>query len=540
MFKIYEYKDGRVSEFGIANEDPLVIAEILIDTFSETKVTKQQIFVYNIEELQAIFIRKVSAENRKFSFTPNGNEFRFDKFRYKGRFGHGFDLFDLSNEKHVRFNTSKLWEDIDDSGDVQASVLRGCSWCELHSLEGRKWNGPQALSRKIMGKISSSDEVNLAGNKAMYGGRRSVFKVGKNEDYVFSYDISNSYANLMAVAPDVSEITNSKNSFECKTSKKAIKFLHRYPPETIVDVFVEFGKESWYPLPYRERDQSISYPPVVKGSYFIFELVRAFEKWDVLKFCCSYIAIPKFTGEVKFPEISEYLDEIESLDRGSFERKALKVALNACWGIAAQQRYRWDTFGEWEFLNPSAPGWTASHWQAAFVTAKIRVILTKMMALAGNNLINCDTDGIMTTKRIKNFTNRMYRTGLYIRNDLVKTGTLFLKNGWIFGKDLVKTIGFRDVNEDNLNLVINGWVENKDEVIIVDKEYVCPVEDKLSDKNWNAIGKIVNQNVKVPLCRGFCIRNGIGNLLDLKSLSRELMRTKRKSDIRKNTRELLL
>ncbi|MHB1669094.1 DNA polymerase [Thiomonas sp.] len=150
------------------------------------------------------------------------------------------------------------------------------------------------------------------------------------------------------------------------------------------------GPFMWGPLPYREKDGSIKYPPRGKGWYWGVEVKAAMRRFPNAVHVSAYYHTD---GERTYP----FRDPIRRDAALRLELKAandpanipLKLALNSLYGILAQRK----GFGTPGTADYRLPPYQCYAW-AGYITAHCRGMLNDAIALAGGQVALVMTDSV--------------------------------------------------------------------------------------------------------------------------------------------------
>ncbi len=292
---------------------------------------------------------------------------------------------------------SFIWDDFDEVLDywqTEIALLERLlgKFRELVYSAGlpiREWHGPGALASYVMKEKKIQEhkskelppEVETASRIAYAGGRFELFKVGRREGPIYSFDINSAYPFAIAQLPSLS----------------MGKWVHRKEPKSVgrfgvyrirLRTAAGFDKAPG-PLFHRDERHNISYPWIVEGWYWSPEayLVSAMQDVEIVE---GWEWIPN-TDEMPFAWVKDmYLQRKEWKRQGIQAQMALKLCMNSLYGKMAQ-RVGWD-----EKRN-RIPPWHQLEW-AGWVTSYTRAKLYRVMTnIPWSDLIGVETDGIYTS-----------------------------------------------------------------------------------------------------------------------------------------------
>lgn len=269
------------------------------------------------------------------------------------------------------------------------------------------WYGPGALANYLRRteKLAEHEwgakeenipkEVHAAAKSAFYGGRFEQFLLGRIEGPVYSLDINSAYPAAFCEVPTLKEggFWRYVNLPSVGADTFGVYYI-RYCDPDWVDMRYRIPKRSlpFQPLPYRDDNGQISYPPIVEGWYWRPEV-------EAVRDC--------FPNKVEIVEGWEWVPADDShpwrdvmgrmfaarkelKKAGSPTQLAYKLAINSMYGKAAQ-RVGWDK-------ENRKPPKSHSLAIAGYITSHCRASLLRVMSQLGTReLIAVETDGIYFT-----------------------------------------------------------------------------------------------------------------------------------------------
>lgn len=256
-------------------------------------------------------------------------------------------------------------------------------------LRIRQWHGPGAIATNAMKTYKVADhmcrdipeDVSQASQYAYAGGRFELFKIGRERNGVYAYDIRSAYPSAITELPSLS---NGEWRHVDSPTQCARFGIYR----------VRFASKAFFtgrPMPffYRDMRHAIHYPNIVEGWYWSPEASLAFslgndarviEGWEYDE-----------DGSRPFAWVNDIYDRRAQWKReGNPSQIALKLLLNSMYGKFAQRV-------GWERAKEGVPTWHQLEW-AGFITSHARARLFKAMLYAykTNSLIGVETDGIFS------------------------------------------------------------------------------------------------------------------------------------------------
>lgn len=294
-------------------------------------------------------------------------------------------------------------------------------------LKITSWHGPGALASHMLTKHGIKDhmdkglplEICEASSYAMFGGRFQGFMAGFYEGPVYDRDINSAYAYAFSLLPSL------RNG----------KWIHTYYPDRDGAKSRRLGLykirytgrygSTLYPLPHREPNSRVCYPPATIGWFHAPEAAivandpnaEFLESWEF-----------EDDGSYPFAWINETFEERLELQRlGDPTEKGLKWGLAALYGQAAQ-RAGWE-----RTLGP--PKWHQLEWAGA-VTSECRAMIYTAAKRAKSSLVSIDTDGFISLAPVMRLPNGFGdNLGQWKATEF--TGILYLQNGiyWLRDQD---------------------------------------------------------------------------------------------------------
>lgn len=256
-------------------------------------------------------------------------------------------------------------------------------------LKIRQWHGPGAIASYALrnnGIAQHMDKeipesVNRAAQYAYAGGRFELFKLGRANTPVYSYDIRSAYPAAIATLPSLADgewkhVTNPTAVVSFGVYR--IRFSHS-----------QLMTDKPMPFFYRDERCAVHFPNGVEGWYWSPEAAIATHLHGDAKIIEGW----EFTdnGERPFSWITDVYNRRAQWKReGNPAQIALKLLMNSMYGKMAQ-RVGWEAKGR-------PPTWHQLEW-AGYITSSTRAKLFHAMMLAyqRNSLLGVETDGIFST-----------------------------------------------------------------------------------------------------------------------------------------------
>ena len=365
----------------------------------------------------------------------------FDSFLFfNSKFGIALRKYKIGTENDLqRIESGKeerpnfVWADIDSIEEYWKTELRyGVQLMDkLRSiLYGadfyiNSWHGPGALASYALGHNNVNlymdrgidPEIRLAAQYAMIGGRFQPFLAGYYEGPVYERDINSAYAYALSKLP---RLDNGK-------------WEHTYYPDRNESASVRLGlyriryngkfSSRPMPLPHRESNGRICYPPATEGWFHAPEaaIVRNDNKADFLE-----AWIYRDDGTYPFDWIVDAFNErliLQSQENAC--EKTLKWMLAALFGQMAQ-RAGWERKG-------MPPKWHQLEWAGA-ITAECRAMIYTAARRAKESLVSIDTDGFISLAPVNVLPNGIGENlGQWKTSE--HTGILYIQNGIYWLRD---------------------------------------------------------------------------------------------------------
>lgn len=272
-------------------------------------------------------------------------------------------------------------------------------------INTRQWHGPGAVAstvlrdRGIRAHMSTlPPEVCSASQHAYYGGRFEQHQIGYHNAPVWQYDIRSAYPAAITRLPSLAGL-------EWKQIGERAKTANKFNPYGIYQISYNAphtdGIREPQPLPWRDNDKSIFYPPDIHASWYWgieLETVRTCKPDATITIHDGWIPT---THPVDFPfqwVKGMYEDRARNKRAGNPVQLAQKLALNSLYGKLAQSKGARLRDGQWQL-----PRYHQLEW-AGWITAATRAHIFRAITLAGSSLIAVETDAVYTTKPLSGLT----------------------------------------------------------------------------------------------------------------------------------------
>lgn len=259
-------------------------------------------------------------------------------------------------------------------------------------LKIRQWHGPGAIATYAMRDKHTAlsmdknipTDVNNAAQYAYAGGRFELFKLGRERNGVYAYDIRSAYPSAITQLPNLSQ-----GYWEYQERPTRIARFGVY--------HIKFANKSFFtprPMPYFYRDarHTIHFPNITEGWYWSPEAELATSLGNDATILEGWVFHDD--GSRPFMWVEEvYEKRAEWKRNGNPSQIALKLLLNSMYGKFAQ-RVGWERAG-------GPPTWHQLEW-AGYVTSHARAKLFRAMveAFKTNDLIGVETDGIFSRREL--------------------------------------------------------------------------------------------------------------------------------------------
>jgi hypothetical protein len=323
---------------------------------------------------------------------------------------------------------------------------------------------------RVLGEIASVSGENELDNKALiwssysfHGGRNELVKQGRTRKTLYSDDISSAHPAQIAELPSMKRgrWVYCKNPTRDQIEQSNMLSMFRVATHRFrLDL-------PFYPLPYRNSDGSVMYPPFVNGVYMRDDVLAAFEWRDtfagqrrdadyaffpeggVIEVSEALFFEPADPNERPFAwvrELFDYRAELLKVDPNDVRAIVIKLMLNSIYGKLAQG-----------VGSPSSPPRFASPWMAAAITAGTRRKLLQAALTAPDAIVSFATDGIVSEKPLKIATSApgVKELGEWEHTKIVKDGGVFVQSGfYLLCEDAAQ-------GEDGLELKTRGFNPTK-------------------------------------------------------------------------------
>lgn len=261
--------------------------------------------------------------------------------------------------------------------------LREHLWeCDLHVA---RWDGAGAVAAAIYSKHGTKEaksetplELRTVFASAYAGGRIEIAQIGLCEQRTYDYDVRSAYPSAMVELPSLAD------GAWARTDKPEGFCVARVRWELPSDM-------PWYPLWYRHRDGTISFPTSGEGWYWRPEVDAALAFAQRFGGRVDVLDVWRFTGGEQTQPFGFVRDLYEKRAQwkreGRGAEKVLKLGLNSLYGKMAQQLGGDD----------KPPPYYQIEW-AGWITSRTRAALVQASMSAPESVIMFATDGIFTTK----------------------------------------------------------------------------------------------------------------------------------------------
>lgn len=253
-----------------------------------------------------------------------------------------------------------------------------------------RWDGPGAVAGTLYRKhkmkehkramVDKLEQVNKAAQRAYFGGRIEPVQFGNHEGETYYYDINSAYPAAISELPSLAH-------------GRWVQTRDDSPPVTPGSLyhlewdFLTWPVVSFYPLPFRRPDGTISFFPKGRGWFHSpeYELVRDLPGVKVRE---AFIFHPA-TDDKPFQWVREMYDlRREWKQAGRGEEKILKLGLNSLYGKMVQQLGYSKERG--------LPPYHQLEW-GGYVTSWCRAMLYRAASTDSDAIIGFETDGILST-----------------------------------------------------------------------------------------------------------------------------------------------
>lgn len=298
------------------------------------------------------------------------------------------------------------WVDIDE--------IRSYMFCELSlsdslftrlrehfdtaGIRPKGWYGPGAVASSLLTRegvkrhLSRNlpDGVRSASAYAYFGGRFESFYTGRYSGTVYSYDIRSAYPHALRNVPSV--VTGSFRHVVPGPAEPIQP--HSFDDFSLYHVRYDFRGPSKarlgfpHPLPMRDRQNRVFYPPHVEGWYWGPEVKAALEFFpDAIHISEGWVYEQGQDQEKPFAFVVPLYQQRDRWKaEGNGAQLAAKLALNSLYGKLAQ-RVGWNQ----ETRQP--PTWHQLEY-AGFITSTCRAMIYRAMMQAPADIVAVETDGI--------------------------------------------------------------------------------------------------------------------------------------------------
>lgn len=244
-------------------------------------------------------------------------------------------------------------------------------------LEPTRWHGPGAVATTWIRKVRADRwvaeaprEALDAARRAYFGGRIDAVGYGIHEASV-RYDLRSAYPWALTQIPDLTDVR-----------WRRIRDPHDLPSLGLLRVRWDVPSPWWGPLPWRDDDGTILWPPSGEGWYWSPEVYEAMERFPGKIRVLGGWALES-EGEFPWAPLVRELYEERSRrkEAGDPSELAYKLVLNSLYGKAAQRRGR----------SPIS-SWTL----AGIITALVRSRIAAAIRRVGEDrVLAVMTDGIL-------------------------------------------------------------------------------------------------------------------------------------------------
>jgi hypothetical protein len=226
--------------------------------------------------------------------------------------------------------------------------------------------------------------INKLAQCAYSGGRIEAVKIGVKEGYVERSDINSAYPSAALTLPSYREA-------EWERSETWDGNDH-----SLVTVQWHIGKERpFYPLWYRDKSGSITYPRNGVGTYWgieVHNLIDYYEEGE--DYVIQEVWTPKLVDKTKpFAFIRDLYDIRRAFaEKGSMASESLKLGLNSIYGKLVQQ-------AGWRIGNQRIPTYHQLLW-GGYITASMRAKLYRAAMQCPGHVIAFATDAVFSARHI--------------------------------------------------------------------------------------------------------------------------------------------
>lgn len=347
-----------------------------------------------------------------------------------------------------------------------------------------RWDGPGAIASTLMRMYHIKEHMNQDVNnieralRAYFGGRIETTCIGFTKQKVYQYDLRSAYPAVIQTLPSLKKGIWKKENESRLSSRYSI---HR----------VEWKFNDclpYYPLPYRDKNDSIKFPSCGRGWYWGCEVVAAFkyrktyggaiiihESWTFISFQNEQSRVPfSFVREI-------YQQRKELRRRGDGAEKVNKLSLNSLYGKMHQQ-----IGGTIEKMPPYfQPEWSG------YITSQTRATLLEAALLTEYNesILMFATDAIFSLEKLP------LKLGEELGEweETVHDGILIVQPGvyYLFkGEEAkCKCRGFDLVGLQDYRRILDAWKRGVQQINIPTTRFVTLGSALASEKYWEQWGE---------------------------------------------------
>lgn len=253
-------------------------------------------------------------------------------------------------------------------------------------LKPRGWFGPGSTASALLKRHDIRERRGIVPPVmlepvacAFFGGRAEISRSGYVPGPIYSYDISSAYPYHASQLPCLEH-----GRWERVTRERAIKGAG--VAHALVHGRIDAHPRPWGPLPVRLPNASIVFPSGgASGYWWRDEWLAARSGWTGLKFDHAYV-LRRECDCKPFAFLPDLFARRRAIGKESGEGKALKLALNSCYGKLAQ------TVGGAQY---------ASRVWAGMITSGTRAQVLKLMLRHADmkDVLMIATDGLFSTER---------------------------------------------------------------------------------------------------------------------------------------------
>lgn len=214
-------------------------------------------------------------------------------------------------------------------------------------------------------------------DKAFIGGRSEVSMVGPIDGPIYEYDIRSAYPYAATILP-------------CFAHGRWVKYNGTITPYSLVKVHWQTGRQAvWGPYPVRPRTGSIRYPRSGETWVWGVEALAGRPLCSEFSVVEGYTYLPECDHK-PFRYLADYYEARKVLKDASDPMEYVyKLILNSTYGKLAQR------MGS----SPYPPKHRFLAW-AGLITAITRAMLLERIVEAGENILLCATDGILSRQAL--------------------------------------------------------------------------------------------------------------------------------------------